>query len=53
MSADEKKRLNFGRLATSKNSSSNTWLKTKTIRFLVEQETASTSHDAQHANLYF
>jgi len=28
MSADEKKRLNFGRLATSKNSSNNSWLKT-------------------------
>ena len=29
MSEAEKKRLNFGRFATSKNSSSNSWLKTK------------------------
>ena len=31
MSVFEKKHLNFGRLATSKNSSSNSWLKTKML----------------------
>jgi hypothetical protein len=40
MSPDEKKRLNFGRFATAKNSSSNSWLKTK-IPFLEKRISSS------------